>query len=169
MSADAFRMAEKLPVVVVLDNVRSLHNVGSVFRTSDAFRVERLYLCGITATPPHRDIHKTALGAEETVAWTYDGDTLAVVQRLKADGYTVFSVEQAEGSQSLETVSLSRDGKYALVFGNEVSGVDQKVIDESEGCVEIPQFGTKHSFNVSVSVGIVLWQVVAPWMAGWRE
>ena len=164
ISTEEFKSVEKLPIVIVLDNIRSLNNVGSVFRTSDAFRLSKIYLCGITATPPNREIHKTALGAEESVAWEYSKDTLPVIHRLEADGYKVFSVEQAENSLSLEKVTFPTDGKYALVFGNEVKGVQQEVIDHSAGCIEIPQFGTKHSFNISVSVGIVLWQVVRPWL-----
>ena len=137
ISTEEFKSVEKLPIVIVLDNIRSLNNVGSVFRTSDAFRLSKIYLCGITATPPNREIHKTALGAEESVAWEYSKDTLPVIHRLEADGYKVFSVEQAENSLSLEKVTLPTDGKYALVFGNEVKGVQQEVIDHSAGCIEI--------------------------------
>lgn len=162
MSTEAFKAAEKTPVVVVLDNVRSLNNVGSVFRTSDAFRLSKIFLCGITATPPNREIHKTALGAEDSVDWEYSKETLVVIGRLKAEGYKVYAVEQAENSISLEDFPASPDEKYALIFGNEVKGVQQEVIDNSEGCIEIPQFGTKHSFNISVSVGIVLWEIVRP-------
>lgn len=162
ISTEKFKEADKLPVVIILDNVRSQNNVGSVFRTSDAFRLEKIYLCGITSTPPHREIHKTALGAEDTVTWEYIEETTDVVRQLQADGYEVYAVEQAEKSSSLETFAIDTDKKYALVFGNEVKGVQQSVIDRCAGCIEIPQFGTKHSFNISVTVGIVLWQVVKP-------
>lgn len=164
LSTEEFRQAKKLPVVIVLDNVRSLNNVGSVFRTSDAFRIEKIYLCGITATPPNREIHKTALGAEETVRWEYQPDTLPVIQCLQEEGYKVYAIEQTENSLSLENVRLSPEEKTALVFGNEIRGVQQEVVDISQGCIEIPQFGTKHSFNISVSVGIVLWQIACPWL-----
>ncbi len=162
ISPDAFKSASKMPVVLLLDNVRSLNNVGSVFRTSDAFRIEKIYLCGITATPPNREIHKTALGAEDSVDWEYSKDTLPVVAGLKVQGYKVYAVEQAENSISLENFSLSPEEKYALIFGNEVKGVQQEIIDEAEGCIEIPQYGTKHSFNISVSAGIVLWELIHP-------
>lgn len=162
ISTEKFKEAAKLPVVIILDNVRSQNNVGSVFRTSDAFRLEKIYLCGITSTPPHREIHKTALGAEDTVTWEYIEETTDVVRQLQADGYEVYAVEQAERSSSLEIFAIDTDKKYALVFGNEVKGVQQSVIDRCAGCIEIPQFGTKHSFNISVTVGIVLWQVVKP-------
>ena len=152
ISIEEFKEAEKLPLVVVLDNIRSLHNIGSVFRTSDAFRVECIYLCGITATPPHPEMHKTALGAEFTVDWKY-------VDNLKKEGYTVYSVEQAEGSIMLDELSLDRTKKYAVVMGNEVKGVQQEVIDHSDGCIEIPQYCTKHSLNVSVTAGIVIWDL----------
>ena len=153
-----FKTAEKIPLVVVLDNVRSLHNVGSVFRTSDAFRVECIYLCGITAPPPHPEIHKTALGAENTVKWVYLENTLDAIQQLRTEGYQIWSVEQAEGSVSLPDFKLDK-GKYAVVLGNEVHGVNQEVINQSDGCLEIPQFGTKHSLNVSVASGIVIWEM----------
>ena len=155
ISIEEFKEAEKLPLVVVLDNIRSLHNIGSVFRTSDAFRVECIYLCGITATPPHPEMHKTALGAEFTVDWKY----VEAVDNLKKEGYTVYSVEQAEGSIMLDELSLDRTKKYAVVMGNEVKGVQQEVIDHSDGCIEIPQYGTKHSLNVSVTAGIVIWDL----------
>lgn len=160
ISTEQFKEAEKMPVVIVLDNVRSQNNVGSVFRTSDAFRVEKIYLCGITSTPENREVHKTALGAEDAVAWEYAKDTVAVVERLRQEGYRIFSVEQAENSTSLEDFHLDAKGRYAFVFGNEVKGVQQEVVDASEACIEIPQFGTKHSFNIAVTVGIVLWQAV---------
>ena len=153
ISTEAFKKAPKLPVVILLDHVRSQNNVGSVFRTSDAFRIEKIFLCGITSTPENREVHKTALGAEDAVDWEYVKDTTEAVDRLK---------KQAENTTSLENFSLSPGQKYALIFGNEVKGVQQEVIDLSDGCIEIPQFGTKHSFNISVTVGIVLWQIIAP-------
>lgn len=158
LSVEAFKQTEKSPLVVVLDNVRSLNNIGSVFRTSDAFCIEALYLCGITATPPNKDIHKTALGATESVIWKYVPETLQAIEQLKADGYTIVSVEQAEQSISLDKFDVKGNEKYALVFGHEVNGVSQEVVNASHFCVEIPQFGTKHSFNISVSAGIVLWE-----------
>ena len=153
-----FKQSDKFPLVVVLDNVRSLHNIGSIFRTGDAFLLESVYLCGISATPPHREIHKTALGAEDSVDWKYFETTLLAVQSLQDNGYAVWGVEQTQGSISLENFGFSPGKPYALVFGNEVHGIDQSVIDCCDGCIEIPQFGTKHSFNVSVSAGIVLWE-----------
>ena len=159
ISADEFKQAEKLPLVVVLDNVRSLHNIGSVFRTADAFRIECICLCGITATPPHPEMHKTALGAEFTVDWRYEADAVQAVDRLRTEGYVVYSVEQAEGSTMLDSLSLDKGKKYAVVLGNEVKGVQQAVIDHSDGCIEIPQCGTKHSLNVSVAAGIILWDL----------
>ena len=162
ISTEEFKQAAKLPVVIILDNIRSQNNVGSVFRTSDAFRIEKIYLCGITSTPENREVHKTALGAEDAVAWEYVKETRDIVDRLKAEGYRIFSVEQAENTLSLEDLAIDLDGKYALVFGNEVKGVQQDIIDRSHACVEIPQFGTKHSFNISVTVGMVLWQIVRP-------
>ena len=158
ISVEAFKEADKLPLVVVLDNVRSLHNIGSVFRTSDAFRVECICLCGITAVPPHAEIHKTALGAEDTVDWKYYQNTVDAVDELKRNGYTVFSIEQAEGSIMLDKWEMDRNKKYAIVFGNEVKGVEQEVINHSDGCIEIPQYGTKHSLNVSVTAGIVIYE-----------
>ncbi|WP_251622119.1 RNA methyltransferase [Odoribacter lunatus] len=162
ISTEEFKEAEKLPLVIVLDNIRSLNNVGSVFRTSDAFRIEKIYLCGITATPPNREIHKTALGAEDSVAWEYAQNTTEVVEKLKTAGFRIFAAEQTENSCSLEQFRINDSDKYAIVFGNEVKGVQQEVIDRSEGCLEIPQFGTKHSFNIAVSVGIVLWELTRP-------
>lgn len=159
LSPEEFKQAKKAPIVVVLDNVRSMHNVGSIFRTSDAFAIEKLYLCGITARPPHRDIEKAALGATESVDWEYAEDTLALINKLKSDGYTILSIEQAENSISLENYSVNKSEKYAIIFGNEVEGVQQEVINASNACIEIPQFGTKHSFNVSVTAAIVLWQL----------
>ena len=158
MDVAEFKRAEKLPVVVVLDNVRSLHNVGSVFRTADAFRLAGLCLCGITACPPSAEIHKTALGAEDSVEWRYFADTLEAVAWLRAEGYTVLAVEQVEGSSMLDRLRLDPAGRYALVVGNEVKGVRQDVVDAADGAVEIPQFGTKHSLNVSVSAGVVVWE-----------
>lgn len=158
LTVDEFKQAEKLPLVVVLDEVRSLHNIGSVFRTSDAFRVARIYLCGITAIPPHPEMHKTALGAEDTVDWIYKKDTLEAVEELHAEGFTVLSIEQVEGSTMLDRLQLDPQGRYALVLGNEVKGVRQDVVNACDGCVEIPQYGTKHSLNVSVTAGIVLWE-----------
>ncbi|MDR1331856.1 MAG: RNA methyltransferase [Tannerella sp.] len=150
--------SRKLPLTVVLDHVRSLHNVGSVFRTADAFRLEAVYLCGITATPPHPEIRKTALGAEETTAWRYFADTREAVRRLKDDGYTVCAVEQAEGSIAPDGFVPASGAKYAFVLGHEVRGVQQEVVDLCDCCIEIPQFGTKHSLNVSVAAGIVIWE-----------
>ena len=159
ISAKEFKKADKLPLVVVLDNIRSLHNIGSVFRTSDAFRVECIYLCGITATPPHPEMHKTALGAEFTVDWKYVNNAVEAVDNLRQEGYVVFSVEQAENSIMLEDMRLEQGKRYAVVLGNEVKGVQQEVIDHSDGCIEIPQYGTKHSLNVSVTAGIVIWDL----------
>ena len=158
ISTEEFKEAEKLPLTVVLDNIRSLHNIGSVFRTSDAFRIECIYLCGITATPPHSEMHKTALGAEFTVDWKYVKHTLEAVEELHNEGYTVLAIEQVEGSTMLDELELEPDKKYAIVMGNEVKGVQQEVIDACDGCIEIPQYGTKHSLNVSVTTGIVLWE-----------
>ena len=158
LTVDEFKQANKLPLAVILDEVRSLHNIGSVFRTSDAFLVERIYLCGITATPPHPEMHKTALGAEDTVGWKYVKHTLEAVEELHNEGYTVLAIEQVEGSTMLDELELEPDKKYAIVMGNEVKGVQQEVIDACDGCIEIPQYGTKHSLNVSVTTGIVLWE-----------
>lgn len=158
LSVEEFKSAEKLPLIVVLDNVRSLYNVGSVFRSSDAFRVEAIYLCGITATPPSAEIHKTALGAEDSVEWKYFRETKDAVAALHDKGYFVYSVEQVEHSTKLQSLSLAPDTHYAVIMGNEVKGVKQSVVDMSDGCLEIPQFGTKHSLNVSVTAGIVIWE-----------
>ena len=147
----------RIPVVVVLDNVRSAQNIGAFFRTGDAFAIERVVLCGITATPPSRDIHKSALGAELTVKWDYYPTTLECVEQLKALGYTILAVEQVEGSVMLDELAIDPEKRYALIFGNEVEGVDQAVVDQTDGAIEIPQVGTKHSVNVSVAGGIVLW------------
>ena len=159
ISQEEFKRVEKISLTVILDNVRSLNNIGSVFRTADAFRVECIYLCGITATPPHTDIHKTALGAEFTVDWKYVNNAVETVDNLRSEGYVVYSVEQAEGSIMLDELTLDRSKKYAVVMGNEVKGVQQEVIDHSDGCIEIPQYGTKHSLNVSVTTGIVIWDL----------
>ena len=156
-SAEEFGRMEKMPVVVVLDNVRSMQNVGAFFRTGDAFAIEKIYLCGITATPPARDIHKTALGAEMTVQWEYCERTTDAVAQLKAEGYRLLAIEQVEGAVMLNEFRAEKGVKYALVFGNEVAGVDQAVVDVMDGSIEIPQVGTKHSINVSVSGGVVLW------------
>ena len=158
LSPEEFKISTKLPLVVVLDNVRSLHNVGSVFRTGDAFLIEAVYLCGITSTPPHAEIHKTALGAENTVDWTYFEDTHVAVEQLKENGYTVFSIEQAVGSTLLPALKLDKGKKYAVILGNEVKGVQQSVVDVCDSCIEIPQYGTKHSLNVSVTGGIIIWE-----------
>ncbi len=159
LSVDEFHEANKLPLIVVLDDVRSLHNVGSVFRSSDAFRVEAVYLCGITATPPHPEIHKTALGGEDSVTWRYFETATEAVAELAEKGVFVYSIEQVEGSTKLQNLQLDTDRRYAVVFGNEVKGVHQEVVDLADGCLEIPQFGTKHSLNVSVTAGIVIWEV----------
>ena len=157
LTPEAFKESEKIPLIVVLDHVRSLNNVGSVFRTSDAFRVEAIYLCGITACPPNAEIHKTALGAEESVDWEYFEDTPLAVDKLRENGYIVCSVEQAEGSVMLDKLLLDKTKKYAVIMGNEVKGVQQNVVDSSDMCIEIPQFGTKHSLNVSVTTGLIIW------------
>lgn len=159
LSIGDFKATEKIPVTLILDNVRSLNNVGSAFRTADAFLIEKIYLCGITGTPPHREITKTALGATDAVDWEYHKDTFELVKALKEEGHTVYSIEQAENSTYLDDFQPHLGDKIACVFGNEVFGVDQKVIDISDGCLEIPQNGTKHSLNISVSIGIVVWDV----------
>ena len=157
LDTEAFKSSEKVPAAIILDNVRSQHNIGSAFRTADAFRLEKIWLCGICATPPTPEMHKSALGAEFSVDWEYCAETLEAVRRLKAEGWTIVSVEQAEGSTMLQDFRAEEGKRYAFIFGNEVKGVSQDVVDESDLCLEIPQFGTKHSLNVSVSVGIVLW------------
>lgn len=159
LSTDEYKQTSKAPLVVVLDNVRSCNNIGSVFRTSDALLVEKIYLCGITATPPNKEIHKTALDAEKSVDWAYFEKTEDAVKQLKQDGYKVYAVEQVENSIPLPDFQPAEHEKTALVFGNEVKGVQQKVVNLCDGAIEIPQYGTKHSFNVSVSAGIVLWDV----------
>ena len=160
LSVEEFREAKKTPLVVVLDDVRSMYNVGSVFRTGDAFRIEALYLCGISATPPATEIHKTALGAEDSVEWQHFGSALEAVKRLKENGYVVLAVEQCEGSTKLHEFTPEQDKKYAVVLGNEVKCVHQDVIDACDGCLEIVQLGTKHSMNVSVTAGIIMYRFV---------
>jgi len=158
LSVEEFREAKKIPLVVVLDNVRSQHNVGAVFRTADAFRISDVYLCGICCCPPNQEIHKTALGAEDTVSWQYYHDTMDAVRHLQAEGYTVYAIEQAHQSQTLEALAQTNlPEKLAIVLGHEVFGVQQEVVDASDGCIEIPQYGTKHSLNVSVTAGIVIY------------
>ena len=157
ISVEQFHDAEKLPLMVVLDGVRSLYNVGSVFRTADAFRLAGIVLCGITATPPNAEIHKTALGAEDSVAWKHFDDTMEAVRWLRDEGYTLLAIEQCEGSTMLNDFHPDPSLRYAVIFGNEVKGVQQSVVDACDGCIEIPQFGTKHSMNVSVTAGIIIW------------
>ena len=159
LSVDAFKSVKKTPIIIILDNIRSLNNIGSVFRTSDAFLVQKIYLCGITATPPHKDIHKTALGSTDTVAWEYAEDTLDLVTNLKNEGVQICAVEQAERAVMLDQFKPKAHTTYAFVFGNEVKGVKQNVVTASHDVVEIPQFGTKHSLNISVSCGMVVWDV----------
>lgn len=158
-SVEDFKESEKTPLILILDDIRSLHNIGSVFRTADAFLVEKIYLCGITATPPNKEIHKTALGATDTVAWEYVEDVAEVIAKLKAVGTEVYAVEQVENSVMLNDFTPPEGKKLALVFGNEVKGVQQKAIDLCDGTIEIPQLGTKHSLNISVSAGIVVWDI----------
>lgn len=158
---EEFKAQDKLPVVVVLDNVRSMNNIGSAFRTGDGFSIEKMVLCGITAQPPHREIEKTAIGATASVDWVHYEDTLSAVQALRADGYEIIAIEQAVGSVMLNKFEPLQDKKYALIFGNEVNGVSEEVMKEIDQCIEIPQFGTKHSFNIVISAGIVLWDFYA--------
>jgi len=158
-SVDGFKLAQKTPIVIILDDVRSLHNIGSVFRTSDAFLIEKIFLCGITAIPPNKEIHKTALGATETVDWEYAKDIVSVIKKLKAENTLVYAIEQVENAVFLNDFEVGKDTKYALIFGNEVYGVSQKAIEICNGTIEIPQLGTKHSLNISVSAGIVLWDL----------
>ena len=158
LSLEDFHQAEKLPLIVVLDDVRSLYNVGSVFRSCDAFRVEAIYLCGITATPPHAEIHKTALGAEDSVSWKYFPSAMEAIEDLRARDIYIYGVEQVEGSEKLQDLSPKQGQRYAVILGNEVKGVHQEVIDQCDGCLEIPQYGTKHSLNVSVTAGIIVWE-----------
>ena len=161
LSVEDYQSAEKSNLILILDNIRSLNNIGSVFRTADAFRIQKIYLCGITAQPPHRDIQKTALGATDSVEWAYDNETLHVVEKLKAKGIKILSIEQADQSCMLQEFDFKPDETYAMVFGNEVKGVQQTIIDESDAVIEIPQFGTKHSVNISVSTGICCWAYYA--------
>jgi tRNA G18 (ribose-2'-O)-methylase SpoU len=159
ISVEEFKQAKKTPVIVVLDNIRSLNNIGSVFRTSDAFLIEKIYLCGITATPPNKEIHKTALGSTESVAWEYREDALELIEELQEQNIVVASIEQAENSTMLNDFQPDKSKKLAVVFGNEVKGVQQSVVSASDLCLEIPQLGTKHSLNISVSCGVVLWDL----------
>jgi len=159
LSVDGFKDAKKTPIIIILDNIRSLNNIGSVFRTSDAFLVEKIYLCGITATPPHKDIHKTALGSTDTVVWEYVENTVDLVEKLKTENVKICAIEQAENATMLNDFKVETDTKYALVFGNEVKGVSQDVVNASNVVIEIPQFGTKHSLNISVSCGVVVWDL----------
>ena len=158
-SIDDFKEAKKTPIIIVLDDIRSLHNIGSVFRTADSFLIEKIYLCGITAMPPNKEIHKTALGATETVSWEYSENVLDVINALKQNNISVFAIEQVENATFLNDFKVEKDKKYALVFGNEVFGVNQEAIKICDGSIEIPQLGTKHSLNISVSVGIVVWDL----------
>ena len=160
LTNEEFKQQEKFPIIVVLDNIRSLNNIGSFFRTSDAFNVQKIYLCGITAQPPHREIQKTALGATESVEWEYVEDVLSLIDQLKKENIVICPIEQAEKTTLLQEVNIDRSLKYALIFGNEVEGVNQQIIDKSDLILEIPQFGTKHSLNVSVCAGAVLWEFV---------
>lgn len=168
IDADTFRQSEKIPLIVILDNIRSMNNIGSVFRSSDAFRLQKIWLCGITATPPNREISKTALGATESVDWGYADDTVEVVRKLQQDQYKVFAVEQCEGATELQDFVLAQK-KTAIVMGNEVKGVQQRVVDACDGCIEIPQFGTKHSLNVSVSTGILVWDLFLKYRDTWEK
>lgn len=159
LDIEGYKNAKKTPLIVILDNIRSLNNIGSVFRTSDAFLIEKIYLCGITATPPNKDIHKTALGATDSVAWEYVEDTLSLVEKLKTEGIHTIAIEQAENAVALQEFTTTNDTKYAVIFGNEVKGVAQKVVTAADTVIEIPQYGTKHSLNISVSAGVVLWDI----------
>lgn len=159
LNVEEFKKTPKIPLIVILDNIRSLNNIGSVFRTSDAFLIEKIYLCGITATPPHKDIHKTALGATESVTWEYEKDTLQLIEKLKSNQVKIIAIEQADNSTMLQDFNIEPQQKYAVVFGNEVKGVQQDVVSAADYCIEIPQLGTKHSLNISVSVGVVLWDM----------
>ena len=161
LSVEEFKNSDKTPIIIILDNIRSLNNIGSVFRTSDAFLIEKIYLCGITATPPHNDIRKTALGSTDTVAWKYIENTMDLVEKLKLDNVKICSIEQAENATMLNNFVVEPNTKYALVFGNEVKGVAQDVVNASDVVIEIPQFGTKHSLNISVSCGVVVWDILS--------
>ena len=158
LSVEEYKQVKKIPVVIVLDNIRSLNNVGSIFRTCDAFKIQSIYLCGITGKPPHKEIHKTALGATDSVPWQYFEDTGEALGELKTNNYKILGVEQVEGSSSLCSYALDKQTKYAIVFGHEVKGVQQSVVDLCDECIEIPQYGTKHSLNISISAGIVIWE-----------
>jgi len=164
-SVEGFKSAEKVPITVILDNVRSMHNVGSVFRTADAFLIEQIILCGYTPMPPHRDIQKTALGATETVHWMYQENTVTAISELQSNGYNIVAVEQAEGSQMLQNFTIIANQKIALIFGNEVDGVSDEALELCNQCIEIPQSGSKHSLNISVAAGIVLWECYKSIMA----
>ena len=164
LSVDEFKQAEKLPLVVVLDDVRSMYNVGSVFRTGDAFRIKAVYLCGVCATPPSTEIHKTALGAEDTVDWKYFTTTAEAIQYLRTQGYTIIAIEQCKDSIKVQDFKPHKEEKYAIILGNEVKGVQQEIVDMSDTCIEIPQFGTKHSMNVSVTAGMVIWDFVKSYL-----
>lgn len=158
LTVEEFKKKEKTPLIVILDNVRSLHNVGSIFRTADAFLLQAVYLCGITSTPPNAELHKTALGAENSVEWIYFEETQKALEELHKEKYKIFAIEQARESLPLNTIQLNSEEKYAIVLGNEVKGVQQAVVDACDGCIEIPQYGTKHSLNVSIAGGIVIWE-----------
>ncbi|MFV8354276.1 RNA methyltransferase [Flavobacterium sp. XS2P14] len=158
-SIEDFKQAKKTPLILVLDDIRSLHNIGSVFRTADAFLIEKIYLCGITATPPNKEIHKTALGATETVVWEHYENVITVIEKLKADDVMTLAIEQVESAVFLQNFEIQKEKKYALVFGNEVHGVSQEAVALCDGCIEIPQLGTKHSLNIAVSAGIVVWDL----------
>lgn len=161
LSVEQYKDATKIPVVIVLDNVRSLNNVGTAFRSSDAFLAEKIYLCGITGKPPHREINKTALGATESVEWEYVKNTIDIIKKLKKEGYTIIALEQTDESRSLQDFQPQRNKKYCFVFGNEVFGISDEVVNNADLCLEIPQFGTKHSINIAVSIGIVLWDYIS--------
>lgn len=159
LNIEEFKKSDKTPIIVILDSIRSLNNIGSIFRTSDAFLIEKIILCGITAQPPHKDIHKTALGATESVSWEYVSDTKEAIKKLKEEGCIILSIEQTEKATMLQDFEPEKSKKYAVIFGNEVKGVQQEVVNLSDYAIEIPQYGTKHSFNISVSAGIVLWEL----------
>lgn len=159
IDTETFKISEKTPIIIILDNIRSLNNIGSVFRTADAFLVKKIYLCGITAQPPHKDIQKTALGATDSVDWEYAENTMDVVNKLQSEGVYIAAIEQAENSTALQDFSIEKDKTYAIVFGHEVKGVQQEVVTTSDGVIEIPQYGTKHSLNISVSTGVVVWDL----------
>ena len=167
LSVEGFKAAKKSPLIVILDNVRSLNNVGSIFRSADAFRIQHIYLCGITATPPHKDIQKTALGSTEAVDWSYAKDTLAVVEKLQSVNVKVMAIEQAENATMLQDFYPNNQSIYALVFGHEVKGVNQAVVNQCDGVIEIPQYGTKHSLNIAVSGGVVLWDLFSKMNQSW--